>query len=429
MRNPPPLGGAIVEDTMGLLSDWGNRIESGLLTAFPVLAESDPSQWANRLLEDGVGIGSIAWHGSPHKFIRPDLSKMGTGEGAQAYGHGFYSAEARRVAEEYRDNLSGTTYRTPKGEIFDPYAADGLLNMNVRSAMNKSKGDVEVAISRAEQVIDQIPGTQGADAATTDLVRLKAIRDAGGLTTDSGNLYKMDIPDETIGKMLDWDKPLSEQSDHVKGLLAIKDDTSKIELIERYVKGSVKAGGDEKSVRKAVEEIMYGDEMNAYAWNVIESNPEPFDPNAFHSLLSDRSRSGVKRGMDLYSDLAGKGIDPKKTSKTFNYADRLEGAKYLKAENQRFKDAPMVSGKGTYAPKLRIDGDNFVVDTYDQFSKNYGQQAASEYLNSLGIPGIKYLDGNSRAAGQGSRNFVSFTPDHIEMLERNGVPMMGLLNE
>ena len=45
---------------MGLLSDWGNRIESGLLTAFPVLAESDPSQWANRLLEDGFGIGSIA---------------------------------------------------------------------------------------------------------------------------------------------------------------------------------------------------------------------------------------------------------------------------------------------------------------------------------------------------------------------------------
>ena len=55
-------------------------------------------------------------------------------------------------------------------------------------------------------------------------------------------------------------------------------------------------------------------------------------------------------------------------------------------------------------------------------------ELASEYLNSLGIPGIKYLDGMSRAAGQGSRNFVSFTPDHIEMLERNGVPIKGLLD-
>lgn len=33
-------------------------------------------------------------------------------------------------------------------------------------------------------------------------------------------------------------------------------------------------------------------------------------------------------------------------------------------------------------------------------------QAASEYLRSAGIPGLRYLDGNSRAEGQGSHNYV-----------------------
>jgi hypothetical protein len=135
---------------------------------------------------------------------------------------------------------------------------------------------------------------------------------------------------------------------------------------------------------------------------------------------------GNAGGADIYSTISRDGISPKKLTQRFNNRD--EAVEFFKAEKQRFKDAPMSSGKGTYEPVAKLDGDEFTVETYDQFGKTYGQQAASEYLNSLGIPGIKYLDGMSRAAGQGSRNFVSFTPDHIEMLERNGIPMKGLLD-
>ena len=39
-----------------------------------------------------------AYHGSPYDFERFDLSKIGTGEGAQAYGHGLYFAENPAVA-------------------------------------------------------------------------------------------------------------------------------------------------------------------------------------------------------------------------------------------------------------------------------------------------------------------------------------------
>lgn len=48
----------------------------------------------------------IAYHGTPHDFERFDMSRMGTGEGAQAYGKGLYFAENEGVARSYRDDLS-----------------------------------------------------------------------------------------------------------------------------------------------------------------------------------------------------------------------------------------------------------------------------------------------------------------------------------
>ena len=50
--------------------------------------------------------GFIAYHGSPHSFDQFDTSKIGTGEGAQAYGHGLYFAEKEGTAQSYRDALA-----------------------------------------------------------------------------------------------------------------------------------------------------------------------------------------------------------------------------------------------------------------------------------------------------------------------------------
>jgi len=55
-----------------------------------------------------------AYHGTPHTFAaeegaplgRFSTDKIGTGEGAQAYGHGLYFAEKKSVAEWYRDKLT-----------------------------------------------------------------------------------------------------------------------------------------------------------------------------------------------------------------------------------------------------------------------------------------------------------------------------------
>jgi hypothetical protein len=47
-------------------------------------------------------------------------------------------------------------------------------------------------------------------------------------------------------------------------------------------------------------------------------------------------------------------------------------------------------------------------------------KAVADAMRKAGIPGIRYLDGGSRSAGQGSSNFVIFDPEMIRILERNG---------
>ena len=54
---------------------------------------------------NSLRMGIKAYHGSPHDFDRFDLSKIGTGEGAQVYGHGLYLAENPATAQAYRDAL------------------------------------------------------------------------------------------------------------------------------------------------------------------------------------------------------------------------------------------------------------------------------------------------------------------------------------
>lgn len=145
--------------------------------------------------------GAIVWHGSPHKFDKFDSSKIGTGEGAQAYGHGLYLAESDDVAKMYRDKLTDPAFK---------YAG-----------MNDAKVRLSEKIAKRVEAADP--------------KRAAALRaEIASLSEPGGALYKVDIPDEHIAKMLDWDKPLSEQAPEVQvglqnsGLLKYADDYFKV---------------------------------------------------------------------------------------------------------------------------------------------------------------------------------------------------------
>lgn len=59
-------------------------------------------------------------HSSPHTFDRFDSSHIGTGEGAQTFGHGLYFAENPEVyAEVYRRNLARPQLFTGEQNVYD----------------------------------------------------------------------------------------------------------------------------------------------------------------------------------------------------------------------------------------------------------------------------------------------------------------------
>lgn len=146
------------------------------------------------------------WHGSPHKFNKFDMSKIGTGEGAQAYGHGLYMAESPNVAESYQKTLS-------KNVRIDGKDAKTLGKSDDASALVAAfGGDVDKAIAYQKQVGATLPEIQ-----QHILNRLEELR--GKATTLGGNLYKVDIPDEAVARFLDWDKPLSQQAPEVQAAM------------------------------------------------------------------------------------------------------------------------------------------------------------------------------------------------------------------
>lgn len=129
-------------------------------------------------------LGITAWHGTPHEISgnKLDLSKIGTGEGNQSYSHGFYFAEAPAVATTYKmpsKGVEGTAarylnmYKTPENAIS---ALEDNLTSNI----------TELGKQHTQKAIDLLK--------------------QGKATT--GNLYKVDIADEAIPKMLDWFEPV-----------------------------------------------------------------------------------------------------------------------------------------------------------------------------------------------------------------------------
>jgi hypothetical protein len=170
---------------------------------------------AYRMTEDmlqkqGMMPSIVAYHGTPHNIEGAfDISKVGTGEGVQAYGHGMYYAEEPKVAKEYQKNLSG--YKS-----------------NSKSTLNRAGGDFDEAIQKTQNSIEHYKTHPFDEASKLRAERMLAFNEKklqelmamkAGIPEPTGNLYKVDIPDEYIPKMLNWDKPLSEQSKEVQNAL------------------------------------------------------------------------------------------------------------------------------------------------------------------------------------------------------------------
>jgi len=153
--------------------------------------------------------GITAYHGSPHLFRQFDPSRVGTGEGQQAYGVGAgYTAQAREVAEEYKNLV-----QADKGGGFPSFWAR-LKYAELGGDKEKAAASINENISWLKNNRDLVSKSMNVDEAIQNYQNaLKVLKD---IQPNQGYLYKGDIPDEILPKFLDWDKPFSKQPKDVQ---------------------------------------------------------------------------------------------------------------------------------------------------------------------------------------------------------------------
>ena len=169
---------------------------------------------AAKAVQEAVPEGITAYHGSPHTFDKFDSSRIGTGEGAQSYGHGLYFADTEGTARHYRDALTSTSYKAnvyvdgkavPDKAVW--YTAEQLgVTRDQAAALQRvaQQGGLNLKTKRDQAIAAQLGD---------DLMRRLKIEPR---EANPGSMYQVRLnvkPDE----LLDWDRPLSQQSEFMRG--------------------------------------------------------------------------------------------------------------------------------------------------------------------------------------------------------------------
>jgi len=186
-----------------------------------------------------------AHHGTPHKVEQFKLEKIGTGEGAQVYGWGLYFAENKEVAEQYRNQLGEVRIGDSEYDNDNPsHRAAYYLQQEIakggtiesrRATLQRSVAHMQERYSNRSEWKPIIQREQE---------ELAALNNPLPDYRNTGNTYAVELdvePDE----LLDWDKPLSEQSEKVKTALdAVADKHWQFSNALVSVRGSKGLSGD-----------------------------------------------------------------------------------------------------------------------------------------------------------------------------------------
>ena len=160
-------------------------------------------QLAGTLADAYNPAGMIVYHGSPYKFDAFSPAKIGSGEGTAAYGHGFYVAELPETAKSYQAMAQNPSGR--RGSNQGDASLDSLIMLNAKQFTDgdtrqlsefikqhpKAFANPEKMVQRIEQYVENKPPSF---------------------------FYKIDLPDDQVEKMLDWNAELGKQSKEVQDL-------------------------------------------------------------------------------------------------------------------------------------------------------------------------------------------------------------------
>ena len=177
--------------------------------------------------------GIIAFHGSGADFDEFKLDKIGTGEGAQAFGYGLYFTDSEDIAKFYQTTLGKRSGFSYEGEIipsrFNLESGSSQKDQIISSIADKMDNLdrpasflIKSQIKSNEIELAKLKSRE-ADELTNDIItstenELEILKSLDADKFKRGKTYKVDIaakPDE----LLDYDLSLKEQPGDIKKIL------------------------------------------------------------------------------------------------------------------------------------------------------------------------------------------------------------------
>lgn len=366
-----------------------------------------------------VDFSISAMHSSPYEFYKFSTDFMGKGEGAQAYGWGLYFMTNLAVNRHYFNKFNSRSNGNFSRIHFD------VRNVFVNAALD------EVKTAKAKAFVKDY------------------IFEIGQTNITDGNIPRaLDYIKSKAQKRCDY---AMEEIQKYKERLSFEPTEKDKERYNYYIQKEEQDYADYKNIIAAADKALsfYTEKTSkkqAYNYkvelNVDESNlfmwDSPIDASMFKDFITDPFL--LKDKKDLYDLVfytvgdSALGIDTKAdfvTDFLYDMGYDLEES-YSKAELETMLTKAIEKAKKK-EPELTKSLQNMLLvakgyvigqELYKAMIDKLGsKKAASEWLAAHGYKGIKYLDGSSRRAGEGTYNYVIFSGDDIKItaINKSGV--------
>ena len=180
--------------------------------------------------------GIFAFHGSGADFNEFSLSKINTGEGAQAFGYGLYFTDSKDIANFYKNAISqnkrsSITYKnkevinrsdvdsdaTLQDEVVSNIA-DQMYNFN-KTASTAIDDRVQYIVKDLKELKSKQPIDEVSQLIVESLNReLTVLKNLDAKNFTKGKTYEVKI-NAVMDDLINYDIPLGQQSDNIKNIL------------------------------------------------------------------------------------------------------------------------------------------------------------------------------------------------------------------
>ena len=244
--NNPAFTGAVAD--MGMNVTGGSLLGSALTKSVPKNALSmglkatktvddvKKGEVAKVVAPTDKSDGILAFHGSGADFDEFKLSKIGTGEGNQAFGYGLYFTDSEDIAKFYKNQILRTQnvefngkpikFLSDSQDIDNKTVVLGKIRDRILGGKLNSKEAIDSVKSEYQQTIDNSfdlsrplnkIDKMNYDSIKSDLDYINTL-DAKDFNYQPGKIYEVKIKAVT-DDLIDYDKPLKDQNEKIKKIL------------------------------------------------------------------------------------------------------------------------------------------------------------------------------------------------------------------